>query len=155
MSTMNTETYDALCQIGEIAGILQDIAAREISESKPIAGTAIDMLADVIGDYVEFGMNGLSPIAAATAPVSEHPEPSEHAATDQHGYIANRDATWLGGLDLRNLHAALSGAVTCLCGLQFVADGSEIEPEAFEPLLAVLTPWRDRVAAARDTLEAE
>ncbi len=55
-SPIPTEISDALCQIGEIAGILQDIAAREISESKPIAGSAIDMLARLIAGHVERAM---------------------------------------------------------------------------------------------------
>lgn len=161
MSAMNTETNDALCQIGELAGILQDIAAREISESKPIAGTAVDMLARMITAQVDRGMNG----PAAEGGQDMHPlggEPAAEAAEAQEDGDRTRtergqdaDATWPGGLDLRNLHAAMSGVVTCLCGLQHVADGSEIDPEAFEPLLATLTPWRDKVLAARDQFESE
>ncbi len=50
------ELFDVLSQIGEVAGIMQDIAAREISENKPISGTAIDMLARLIAGHVERGM---------------------------------------------------------------------------------------------------
>ncbi len=50
------ELLDVLCQIGDVAGIMRDIAAREISEGKPIAGTSIDMLARLIAGHVERGM---------------------------------------------------------------------------------------------------
>ncbi len=50
------ELFDVLCQIGEVASIMQDIAAREISENKPISGTSIDMLARLITGQVEKGM---------------------------------------------------------------------------------------------------
>ncbi|MHB1302431.1 MAG: hypothetical protein ACYCZB_03025 [Acidiphilium sp.] len=158
MSAIHNETFDVLCQVGELAGILQDIAAREISESKPITGTAVDMLARMIAGHVERGMNG--PAAKGVQdmhtlggqPAAGAPEDGCETRTER-GLDA--DATWPGGLDLRNLHAALSGAVTCLCGLQHVADGSQIDAEAFEPILATLTPWRDMVLKARDQLEAE
>ncbi|HQT86346.1 MULTISPECIES: hypothetical protein [Acidiphilium] len=135
------ELFDALCQIGEIAGILQDIAAREISEGKPIAGTAIDMLARLIAENVERGME-FTPDRAVDSPT-----------TPRTG-APDGDSIWPGGLDLRGLHAALAGTVTVLCGLRHVADGSEISADAFEPLLATLTPWRDRTLAARGELGA-
>lgn len=99
------DVFGVLCEIGEIAGIMRDIAAREISESKPIAGTAIDMLAKMIEAAVADGMGD--------APADN---PGQH---------------------------------------QFVAEDSQIDPEAFEPPLDTLMPWRDRVLAARDALEAE
>ncbi|MCW8309305.1 hypothetical protein AruPA_19960 [Acidiphilium sp. PA] len=143
--------FDLLYQIGEIAGILRDIAAREISENKPIAGTAIDLLARLIIEQVEKGVE-FTPDGPVDAP---DPKPGGAALISGHDYTAPSDAAWPGGLDLRGLHAALSGTVTVLCGLQSVADGSEIDPDAFEPALATLTPWRDRVLVARDELEAE
>ncbi len=51
-----TEISNALCQIGEISSIMRDVAAREISEGKPISGTAIDMLARLIAGHVERAM---------------------------------------------------------------------------------------------------
>ncbi len=50
------ELFDVLCQIGEVASIMQDVAAREISDGKPIAGTSIDMLARLITGHVEKAM---------------------------------------------------------------------------------------------------
>lgn len=99
------------------------------------------MLARMIAGHAERGMD-----AATTAkPLSAAGRPSP----------APYDTAWPGGLDLRNLHAGIAGAIACLGGLQHVADGSRVEPEAFEPLLAVLIPWRNRVLAARDALERE
>jgi hypothetical protein len=72
-----------------------------------------------------------------------------------HDYTARADSAWPGGLDLRGLHGALSGVVTCMCGLQDMAAGVDLDGDAFEPLLATLTPWRDRVLAARNILEQE
>jgi hypothetical protein len=141
-NSIPAELFDVLCQIGEIAGILDDIAAREISENKPIAGTAVSMLARLIAGHVKRGME-FTPDRAGNAPMT--PQTS----------VPDGDSTWPGGLDLRGLHTALAGSVTVLCGLQHVADGSEISADAFEPLLATLTPWRDRTLAARDELEAE
>lgn len=141
------DLFDVLCQIGEIAGIMEDIAAREISENKPIAGSAVSMLARMITDHVERGME-YTPDREVAAP-----EPKAEAGPDE--YTARADSAWPDGLDLRGVHSALAGVVTCLCGLQHVADGSEIDADAFEPILATLTPWRDRVRIARDALEAE
>lgn len=176
--------FDVLCQIGEVAGILQDIAAREISENKPIAGTAVSMLARLIAGHVERGME-FAPDPAVIAP-DPKPTPKHDAETvdgiardadglerrltelrgrvagvkagaaaliSGHDYTAGADAAWPGGLDLRGLHGALSGVVTCLCALQDMAAGVDLDGDAFEPALATLTPWRDRTLAARDELE--
>lgn len=142
-NSIPAELFDVLGQIGEIASIMQDIAAREISENKPIAGTAIDMLARLIAGHVERGME-FTPDRAVSA---TDPKPDD--------YTARADSAWPGGLDLRGLHGALSGVVTCLCGLQDMASGVDLDGDAFEPLLATLTPWRDRTLAARDILEHE
>jgi len=145
---MNAEMFGILCDIGEVSSIMRDIAAREISENKPIAGTAIDMLARLIEDLVSRGING--PERPVSAP-DPKPEP---APISGHDYTARADSAWPGGLDLRGLHGAISGVVTCLCALQDMAAGVDLDGDAFEPLLATLTPWRDRTLAARDELEA-
>ncbi|WP_035229914.1 MULTISPECIES: hypothetical protein [Acidiphilium] len=153
--------FDVLCQIGEVAGILQDIAAREISENKPIAGTAVSMLGRLIAGHVERGME-FTPDRAVIAP-DPKPTPKPDAETEVgaaalitgHDYTARADSAWPGGLDLRGLHGALSGVVTCLCALQDMAAGVDLDGDAFEPALATLTPWRDRTLAARDQLEAQ
>ncbi|OZB40276.1 hypothetical protein [Acidiphilium sp.] len=147
-NSIPNEMFDVLGQIGEVASIMQDIAAREISGNKPIAGTAIDMLARLIAGHVERGME-FTPDRAVSAP---DPKPEPDPAP--HEYTARADSAWPGGLDLRGLHGALSGVVTCLCGLQDMAAGVDLDGDAFEPLLATLTPWRDRVLDARDDLEA-
>ena len=173
------DVFGALCKIGEIAGIMRDIAAREISENKPIAGTAVDMLAKMIEAAVADGMGDThadNPGQHQTVPfktndladapggarnfvefkindLTDGEKDMQEPHTLSTSTCARHDPAWPGGLDLRNLHAAIAGCVTVLCGLQFVAEDSQIDPEAFEPLLATLTPWRDRVLAARDDLE--
>ncbi|MDD2861098.1 MAG: hypothetical protein PHI71_08540 [Acidiphilium sp.] len=66
---MSDDTFSIFADIGEVAGILRDIAAREISESKPIAGTAVDMLARLIEDLVARGLEGPEPKNVAKAKV--------------------------------------------------------------------------------------
>ncbi|HQT86533.1 hypothetical protein [Acidiphilium rubrum] len=134
------DLFDVLCQIGEVASIMQDVAAREIGEGKPIAGTAIDMLAKLIAGHVNRGME-FTPDRAVDAPTAPQ--------TSAPGGVG----TWPGGLDLHNLHTALAGSVACLCALQRMADDTQIDADAFEPILDCLTPWRDRALAARDILE--
>jgi hypothetical protein len=164
---MNAEMFGILCDIGEISSIMRDIAAREISENKPIAGTAINLLARLISDQVERGMLftpdraigevAPTPDVAKAAPQDRTAaaETSGAAQISGHDYTARADSAWPGGLDLRGLHGALSGVVTCLCALQDMAAGADLDGDAFEPLLATLTPWRDRTRAARDILETE
>lgn len=53
---MNDDLFSIFADIGEIASIMRDVAAREISESKPISGAGVDMLARLIEDLVARGM---------------------------------------------------------------------------------------------------
>lgn len=146
-NSIPNEMFDVLCQIGEVASIMQDIAAREISDNKPIAGTAIDMLGRLIASHVERGMEFTPDRAVSATDPKPTPKPDD--------YTARADSAWPGGLDLRGLHGALSGVVTCLCALQDMTEGVDLDGDAFEPLLTTLTPWRDRTLAARDILEHE
>ena len=58
------EVMNSLIDIGVIAGILRDIAAREITESKKIEGVSVDMLARMIERHVEQATGGAEPAAA-------------------------------------------------------------------------------------------
>ncbi|MFT2094383.1 hypothetical protein ACMS1Z_06815 [Acidiphilium multivorum] len=62
-SKIPAETLNALLDIGTIAGILRDIAAREITESKKIEGVSVDMLARMIERHVEQATGGAEPAA--------------------------------------------------------------------------------------------
>ncbi len=48
----------------------------------------------------------------------------------------------------------LATPVASIDGLA-LADDTQIDADAFEPILDCLTPWRDRTLAARDILEGE
>ncbi len=63
VSKIPAETMNALMDIGVIAGILRDIAAREITESKKIEGVSVDMLARMIERHVEQATGGAEPAA--------------------------------------------------------------------------------------------
>ncbi len=65
-SKIPAETLNALLDIGTIAGIMRDIAAREITENKPIAGVSLDMLARMIEKHVEQATGGTEPAAVAS-----------------------------------------------------------------------------------------
>lgn len=47
--------------------------------------------------------------------------------------------------DLFDLYNRVNGAFSCICGLQLWAEVEVIEPNALEPLAAVLQPARDRL----------
>lgn len=136
MSTLHTETFDCLAQIGELAGILQDIAAREISESKPIAGTAIDMLARMIGEQVERGMNG--PGAATT------PQPDAERAPDQQAAVAVDNDT------MRGIIRDLFGVADLAASLALAADGSSISGGAVDGLGDLARQAADRLKREMD-----
>lgn len=64
VSKIPAETMNALMDIGVIAAILRDIAAREITESKKIEGVSVDMLARMIERHVEQATGGTVTAAA-------------------------------------------------------------------------------------------
>lgn len=47
--------------------------------------------------------------------------------------------------DLFELYNRVNGAFSCICGLQLWAEVEVLEPNALEPLAAVLQPARDRL----------
>ncbi|MCW8308401.1 hypothetical protein AruPA_15285 [Acidiphilium sp. PA] len=124
------DMFDLLYQIGELAGILRDIAAREISENKPIAGTAIDLLARLIVDQVEKGIE-----------FSPHREVSEPAPADQWRTIDPDDIR-----AVRDDLDGLAGLATGLAGKK--AAGLEIDGHAVEALGDLARLARDRLVKA-------
>lgn len=47
--------------------------------------------------------------------------------------------------DLFDIYNRVTGAFACICGLQLWAEVEVLEPNALEPLAAVLQPARDRL----------
>lgn len=146
MSGLDGEIFAIFCDIGEIAEIMKDVAAREISESKPISGSAVDMLARLIAGHVERGMEHTParsviqpPPAAPPADIPDRLRPGEISPDE----IANiRD-------DLHGLGLLASGLS------ELGAGGSQIEPQAIDALGDLARRARDRLTEALTQAEAQ
>jgi hypothetical protein len=145
VSEIDGEVFALFSEIGEVASLMHDVAAREISENKPIPGTSIAMLARMIEAIVERGMESTdarhSIAHTAAAPVVEIPDRLRPCEVSPDAIANVRD-------DLHGLGLLAS------CLSELGAGGTQIEPQAVDSLGDLARRARDRLTEALTQAEA-